>query len=118
MLKYIDTLVSFSEVPTKTWSIYLHIFPNKKVYVGITSKPPQKRWGFLGHNYNKGHHIILANAINKYGWSNIKHIILCKTTEEKAKLLEKILIKHYKKKNLSYNITDGGDGTCGVSRVP
>ena len=58
MLKYVNTLVSFSEVSTRTWNVYLHIFPNKKVYVGITSKPPQKRWGFLGHNYNKGHHII------------------------------------------------------------
>lgn len=118
MLKYVDTKVVFQEVPKRTWSIYLHVFPNKKVYVGITSKSPQKRWGFLGHNYNKGHHIILANAINKYGWANIKHIILCKTTEKNAKLLEKTLIKYYKKKNLSYNITDGGDGTCGFSKVP
>lgn len=118
MIKYVETAVTFSEIPKRTWSVYLHIFPSKKIYVGITSKSPQKRWGFLGHNYNRGHHIILANAINKYGWSNIKHIILCKTTEENAKLLEKTLIKYYKKKNLSYNITDGGDGTCGFSKVP
>lgn len=33
-------------------------------------------------------------------------------------MLEKILIKYYKRRNLSYNITDGGDGTLGLSKTP
>ena len=28
------------------------------------------------------------------------------------------MIKYYKRKSLSYNITDRGDGTCGFSKVP
>lgn len=40
MLKYVDTKVTFAEVPEK-WSVYIHIFPNNKTYVGITSKLPK-----------------------------------------------------------------------------
>ena len=106
-------------VENKNWSVYLHIFPNGKVYVGITSKPPNKRWGYLGHNYIKtGHHNIMSNAIMKYGWDNIKHIVLCKTSEREAKILEIALIGYYKRKSISYNITDGGDGTSGLSKIP
>lgn len=56
MVKYVETFVGLREVPdeieiegmtnnrVRQWSVYLHIFPNKKVYVGITSRPPNKRW--------------------------------------------------------------------------
>lgn len=118
MLKFKEIKVVFREIPEKIWSVYIHIFPNNKVYVGITSKKPEERWGYLGHNYYRGHHILLANAIKKYNWDSIKHIVLCKTTKEKAILLEKTLIKYYKSKNLSYNITDGGEGTSGFSKTP
>lgn len=45
----------------------------------------------------------------KYGWDNFKHIVLCKTCKDRALLLEKTLVKYYKSRNLSYNITDGGE---------
>lgn len=92
------------------WIVYLLISPSKKVYVGITSKEPHRRWSY-GNNYSIKS--IIRKAIDKYGWDNFKHIVFCKTTESKAKLLEKTLIGYYKRHNRSYNITDGGDGILG-----
>lgn len=55
-------------------------------------------------------------AILKYGWDNIKHqVLFTNLTEARAKNLEKDLIRHYKNLGISYNITDGGDGTLGKS---
>lgn len=52
----------------------------------------------------------------KYGWDNIIHEILYTHLScEQAKQIEIQLIAHYKALGLSYNITDGGDGTSGVS---
>lgn len=91
----------------KTYIVYLHINPeNKKVYVGITNQNVYKRWK-NGHGHTKCKKFY--NAIIKYGWSNFKHIVLCKTCKDRALLLEKTLVKYYKSRNLSYNITDGGE---------
>lgn len=91
----------------KTYIVYLHINPeNKKVYVGITNQNVYKGWK-NGHGYTKCKKFY--NAIIKYGWSNFKHIVLCKTCKDRALLLEKTLVKYYKSRNLSYNITDGGE---------
>ena len=91
----------------KTYIVYLHINPeNKKVYVGITNQNVYKRWK-NEHGYTKCKKFY--NAIIKYGWSNFKHIVLCKTCKDRALLLEKTLVKYYKSRNLSYNITDGGE---------
>lgn len=90
--------------------VYIHIFPNNKVYVGITSIGVKNRW----HN-GKGYkdNPYLNNAINKYGWNNIKHKILFKgLTREEASNKEIELIKQYKSTNkeYGYNICYGGVG--------
>lgn len=91
----------------KTYIVYLHVNPkNKKVYVGITNQNVHKRWK-NGHGYTKCKKFY--NAILKYGWNNFKHIVFCKTCKDRALLLEKTLVKYYKSRNLSYNITDGGE---------
>ena len=96
---------------TKIWTVYRHISPSGKVYIGITSKPIEKRW-------NKGKGYIncksFYNAIVKYGRDNIKHeVLFTNLLEVKAKSLEVDLIRHYKNLGISYNITDGGDGMTG-----
>jgi group I intron endonuclease len=96
---------------TKAWTIYRHKSPSGKIYIGITSRPAEKRW-----NGGKGYTacIFFYKAILKYGWDNIKHEILFTNLEEsRAKSLEVDLIRHYKNLGISYNITDGGDGTTG-----
>ena len=98
------------------WTVYRHISPSGKVYVGITSKEINKRWRY-GTGYSNC--ILFQNAIDKYGWNNIKHqILFTNLTEERAKNLEKDLIRHYKNSEISYNITDGGDGHLGCNWTP
>lgn len=92
----------------KKYIVYLHVNKiNGKVYVGITSMEPELRWRD-GKGYNSCE--IMCRAINKYGWNNFDHIILCKTLKDRAILLEKTLIAYYKRKGISYNISGGGEG--------
>lgn len=103
--------------------IYTHTSPSGKVYVGQTVNL-KKRWGYNGEHYTtkkKDGSFIqasFARAIEKYGWKNFKHnIILENVSKSEADYAEKYLIKWYKIHGLSYNITDGGEGCCGVHRV-
>lgn len=91
--------------------VYMHINKlNGNVYVGITHySNPNKRWGYSGQKYN--HSTKFLNAIRKYGWQNFDHIVLCRTTKDRAIVMEKTLIFHYKRLGISYNLADGGEGT-------
>lgn len=93
------------------YSVYVHLFPNGKRYVGITSQsPPEKRWGKTGNCY-KGQHPI-DYAISKYGWENIKHEIIDNGLDElTAKQKEIYLIAEYKTfdRKFGYNVSLGGD---------
>lgn len=96
----------------KLWYVYKHVSPSGKVYIGITSQNPEIRW-------NKGKNYKLCKcfyrAILKYGWDNIKHeIILSNICKSHAIYTEKYLISWYKIHGISYNITDGGEGTLGI----
>lgn len=97
----------------KLWIVYEHISPSNKIYVGITSaKYPCQRW-HRGYNYKNCKKFY--NAILKYSWDNFQHnIVASNLGEQTAKNIERDLIKFYKDRGISYNITDGGDGTLGV----
>lgn len=94
------------------WTVYVHISPSNKYYVGITSRKPEERWGFNGYGYkNKCHH--LWAAIQKYGWSNIIHEILAENlTRKEAEEMEVVLIEKLQSSNkiYGYNISSGGTG--------
>ena len=90
------------------YKVYIHIFPNNKVYIGMTCQEPKERWK-RGKAYKENRH--LYNAINKYGWDNIEHKILFDNLEkEDAELKEINLIKEYKANDnqYGYNIEYGG----------
>lgn len=92
----------------KGYTLYVHVCPNDKNYVGITKNVPERRWG-NGKNY-KGC-ILFNRAIEKYGWNNIKHIIvLTNLTKEEAENKEQSLISFLKSNNpnYGYNIANGG----------
>lgn len=93
--------------------VYMHIFPNNKVYIGITCQKPEYRWrNGNGYKPKKPNTSRIYNAIQKYGWDNIKHIILFKDlTLHEANQKESELIKLYDStnKNKGYNIAYGGD---------
>ena len=87
-----------------TYYVYQHISPINKVYVGITNNPTI-RFSGKGSRYCT-YNSIFSKVIKKYGWDNIQHeILISNTTFEKACIIEKALIKFYKKRNISYNIT-------------
>lgn len=91
-----------------SYTVYMHIFPNGKVYVGITRQNPEIRWQ-KGNGYARNP--IMYRAIKKYGWENIEHKILFKSlSEEDACAVEIETIKQYKANNkeFGYNIESGG----------
>lgn len=92
-----------------SYIVYKHVSPSNKVYIGITSQKPSKRWG-NGYGYKKCP--AFYNAINKYGWENIRHEILYSgLSKQKAEEYEILLISHYKSNDPSfgYNIENGGN---------
>lgn len=94
----------------KKYIIYLHTFPNNKVYIGQTCRKLSLRW-LNGKGYRENQPRI-HNAIKKYGWNNIKHRILMKDlTLEEANYYEKELINFFDStnKNKGYNISLGGE---------
>ena len=97
----------------KKWVVYRHTSPSGKVYIGITSNI-KHRWASNGKNYCT-YDSIFKKAIEKYGWNNIQHeILLWNCSKSEAIYAEKYLIRWYKLHNISYNVTDGGDGMSGV----
>ena len=80
---------------------------NNKVYIGITSMEPNKRWangnGYSGQRF--------GYAILKYGWDGFKHEVLYSGLSElQAKILEVSLIYFYNSTNpkYGYNVSEGG----------
>ena len=73
-----------------SWSVYIHISPSNKFYVGITSKHPEERWRNGFGYYSQPFY----NVVKKYGWDNIYHeVIASNLTQEEACNFERILIK-------------------------
>lgn len=100
-----------------SWTVYEHITPSGKRYIGITSREnPKQRWK-CGSHYKKGS--AFRGAIDKYGWNDIQHNILFNDlTEKEAKWLENYLICYYWtfvgfKDSKGYNMTLGGEGVVG-----
>ena len=92
----------------RNYCLYIHISPSRKKYVGITCRKPQKRWnygkGYVGNDY-------FMKAIEKYGWNNFDHIILCVgLTREQASELEIEIINMLDTTNRDkgYNLDGGG----------
>lgn len=91
------------------YCVYKHTSPNGKVYIGITSQNPIRRWK-NGFGYKT--QTCFYNAIKKYGWDNIKHeILFSDLSKEEAELKEIDLIVEYRSNNFrfGYNIKKGGN---------
>lgn len=102
------------------WTVYMHKNKvNGKMYIGITSRAPEIRWGNNGSQYTSTKNPCFHNAIKKYGWDNFEHIILFENlTEQDAKSKERELIAKYHTcvyddNKMGYNMTFGGEGTLG-----
>lgn len=89
--------------------LYIHEFPNGKVYIGVTSESPNKRWHSDGSGYKRQD--VIWREIERYGWDNIIHDILAvDLTKDEAERLEKEWIAYYDSTNhdYGYNIQAGG----------
>lgn len=96
----------------KTYVVYRHIFPNGKSYIGITcAKPYTRRWTGGGMYCQQPK---MSNAIKKYGWENVKHIILFSGLSlDEANKLEREMITKYNTIENGYNVAPGGGGNKG-----
>ena len=91
------------------YTIYRHVFPSGKSYIGLTRSSVEKRWGG-GNNY-KGCRLV-DRAIKKYGWENVKHQILRKVEDKAlAEIWERFYVAWYRSDDpkYGYNILPGGD---------
>ena len=97
------------------YTVYRHITPSNKVYIGITKQKPEQRWN-NGNGYKNNKHFY--RAILKYGWENIKHeIVENGLTKKQACAKEIELIAKYDSTNpdKGYNNSTGGEsGSLGV----
>lgn len=93
----------------REFTVYMHVSPNGKRYIGITSQEPKLRWaGGSGYSDNKH----FKSAIDKYGWNNFEHIIVASGLSLKAACkMESDLISKYDTMNQEkgYNHTTGGN---------
>lgn len=91
------------------YTLYCHIFPNGKKYIGITKNDVKKRWG-NGNGYKSC--TLMNRAIEKYGWNSVKHeIIKTGMSKDEAEKMETEYIMALKTDDpeFGYNILPGGD---------
>lgn len=98
------------------YTVYRHTTPSGKVYIGITKQKPEHRWQ-NGNGYKRNEHFY--RAIQKYGWENIKHEIICQAplSAVQAGAIEKYFIHLFDSTNpdKGYNHSIGGEcGTLGA----
>jgi len=93
---------------TGNYSVYMHVSPNEKLYIGMTQDIEQ-RYGYNGNGYREqpGFH----DAIKKYGWGNLDHAVIASDlSKEEAEEREHDAIVTLNTHEDGYNRNDGGSG--------
>lgn len=91
------------------FTIYRHITPDGKSYIGCTSRTIKERWQF-GYYHNKRFNLM----VRQYGWSGMQHETLAVVTDEEvAYHIEQEMIAKYQTNNpeFGYNVSCGGKAT-------
>ena len=100
----------------RNYTVYMHICPNGKRYIGITRQIPERRWqNGAGYKHNE----YFWRAIQKYEWNNFKHIIIENNlTVHDANQMEIELIAKFKSndRKYGYNIESGGNAIGKTSK--
>lgn len=94
-----------------TYCVYKHTSPSGKVYIGITKRDAKDRWkGGFGYKSSP----YFWNAIQKYGWENIKHEVLYEGLScEDACSHEQRLIAEYNATDRRYGYNEKAGGQKG-----
>ena len=97
-------------MPIRVGLIYKLTSPSNKSYIGKTVQSFSVR--MRGHKDKNSNCTALKNAINKYGWDQMKREIVEENIpEDQLNDREKYWIKTYNTMTPhGYNLTDGGDG--------
>ena len=86
--------------------VYMHIFPNGKMYIGTCGQDLETiRW-----NNGKGYKTRkMREAIARFGWENVRHKIIAKgiPTTEMAHNIETLFILQFNTVENGYNTTYG-----------
>lgn len=93
----------------KQFTIYRHITPDGKSYIGCTSRTIKERW-----NVGYKHCPLFKEAYAKYGWDGMQHETLAVVTDEEvAYRIEQEMIAKYQSNNpnFGYNVSMGGKAT-------
>lgn len=101
----------------RIYTIYMHIFPDDKVYIGMTRQKMARRWRSDGSGYVGQPQV--WDAIEKFGWENVQHeIIATCLTRYEAEHMERNLVELYKANDVDhgYNIDYGGQGVGRVAQ--
>ena len=73
------------------WWCYCLIFPDGMFYIGCSKQEPNQRWRMVKYKN-------LTVYIEKYGWDNIRKVVLCDgLTKEQSLQLEDLLIQEARK---------------------
>lgn len=84
-----------------SYTVYKHITPDGRVYIGCTRQRPESRWGTGGIGYWENHEF--RKAILECGWESIKHeIIATHLDKETALALESEEIHRCKSTDIRY----------------
>lgn len=105
--------MTLQDTNDKKYCVYMHTSPSGKVYIGITSRKPNRRWN-NGNGYKNNRHF--TAAIQKYGWDSFRHDILIDgLTKDEAMVEEQRFIKEFNAtdREFGYNQTTGGE--CGYN---
>ena len=93
------------EKDSKMYTVYMHEFPDGKVYIGSTSQSLKDRWR-NGGGYKD---LAVGAAIRKFGWENVRHYRLFSGLDrESAQAVEMFMIHKTKAflPEYGYNIAD------------
>lgn len=109
LCKEVDYATRPNQDKERPYTVYMHIAPNGKKYIGITRQTLKRRWS-NGHGYWSNDHF--TSAISKYGWNNIEHAILyMRLTKEEAEKTEVELIKAFNTTDRRYGYNKEGGGS-------
>ena len=88
---------------------------NGMVYIGQTSRTLNQR---MAEHLANSRTSYIDRALKKYGIQNFEVDVIAEAdTKEELDALEKYFIKHFDCKIPNgYNLTDGGEGQCGIQR--
>lgn len=107
------------DLSERKYTVYKHVTPDGKAYVGMTCQRLCDRWGH-GGGYLKNQ--AFAEAIKHYGWEQIQHVVISSDLSlDAAVKLEQETIRLLDATNpeKGYNVSIGGlGGTLGVKFGP